>query len=141
MSWPAVNASLNAVAGVLICLAFWFIKTRRWKAHGYTMISAALVSAVFLVCYVTYHYLHGERSTHLSHAPHWLRNIYLVVLFPHLLLAMLLLPMIGITLRRAYRRDWSSHRRVSVPTFWMWLYVSVTGVIVYLMLYHTALAT
>ena len=138
---PTVNATLNATSCVLLCLAFVFIKMGKWRAHGYAMVSATVVSCAFLVCYLSYHYMYGERSTRDTHAPHWLRYIYLVILFPHLLLAMVMLPMIYLTLLRAYRRDWESHKRISVPTFWIWLYVSVTGVVIYFMLYHSALAT
>jgi protein SCO1/2/putative membrane protein len=101
--------------------------------------AATLVSSVFLACYLTYHIEHGERSTHLSHAPHWLRTIYLCVLLPHLFLAVAMLPMIVMTLLRAWRRDWVNHPRIARPTFWIWMYVSVSGVVVYLLLYHTAL--
>jgi protein SCO1/2/putative membrane protein len=138
---PTVNATLNTLSCVLLCLAFVFIKTGRWRAHGYTMVSATLVSVAFLICYLTYHYMYGERSTRHSHAPHWLRYTYLLILFPHLLLAMVMLPMIYVTLLRAYRRDWANHKRISVPTFWVWLYVSITGVVIYFLLYHSPLAT
>jgi protein SCO1/2/putative membrane protein len=138
---PAVNATLNASSGLLLLLAFIFIKTGRWRAHGWTMVTATAVSVAFLACYLTYHYMYGERSTRASHAPHWLRYTYLLILFPHLLLAVVMLPMICVTLLRAYRRDWASHRRMSIPTFWIWMYVSATGVIIYFMLYHSRLAT
>ena len=138
---PALNATLNATCAVLLCLAFVFIKTGRWRAHGWSMVAATAVSVVFLTCYLIYHYEHGERSTAATHAPHWLRLTYLSILFPHLVLAVVMLPMIAVTLLRAYRRDWRAHRRISVPTFWIWMYVSVTGVIVFFMLYHTALAS
>ncbi len=68
--------------------------------------------------------------------PHWLRGIYLLILFPHILLAGVMVPMIGIALWRAYNRQWSRHHRIAVPTFWIWFYVSVTGVVIYWMLYH-----
>jgi uncharacterized membrane protein YozB (DUF420 family) len=137
--FPELNASLNALCAILLCLGFCFIKAGKWKAHGWTMASATVVSAIFLACYLTYHILHGEKSTHLSHAPHWLRDIYLSILFPHLLLAVIMLPMIAATLWRANKRNWPAHRKMARPTLWIWLYVSVTGVIVHLRLYHTAL--
>ena len=139
--FPTLNASLNALSGILIVLAFIFVHQRRWRAHGYTMVAATAVSAVFLACYLTYHALEGEKSTKTSHAPHWLRDLYLLILLPHLLLAIIMLPMIAVTLWRAYNRQWARHKRMSVPTFWVWLYVSVTGVIVYWMLYHTTLVS
>jgi uncharacterized membrane protein YozB (DUF420 family) len=138
---PSVNATLNTVSGLLLCLGYFFIRTGRWRAHAASMISATVVSTAFLICYLTYHYRFGERSTRHSHAPHWLREIYLTILFPHLLLAMVMLPMIYLTLLCAWRRDWENHRRIARPTFWIWLYVSATGVAIYFMLYHSRLAT
>ncbi|HEX4056313.1 MAG TPA: DUF420 domain-containing protein [Tepidisphaeraceae bacterium] len=140
-SLPAVDATLNTVCCILLCTGFIFIKTGRWRAHACCMISATVVSVAFLTCYLTYHYMYGERSTRATHAPHWLRYLYLVILFPHLVLAIAMLPMIYVTLLRAYRRDWINHRRIAVPTFWIWLYVSVTGVVIYFLLYHSPLAT
>jgi uncharacterized membrane protein YozB (DUF420 family) len=138
---PEVNATLNSISCILLCVGFILIKSGRWRAHAYTMVSATAVSTAFLVCYLTYHYMYGERSTRHTSAPHWLRYTYLAILFPHLLLAMTMLPMIYLTLLRAYRRDWTGHHRIAVPTFCVWLYVSVTGVIIYFMLYHSRLAT
>ena len=137
--FPELNATLNAVSAILLVIGFCFIKSGRWYAHACMMISATCVSAVFLACYLTYHILHGERSARLSHAPHSLRMFYFAVLFPHLILAVAMLPMIYLTLYRAYRRDWVRHRKIAPPTFWIWLYVSVSGVAVYFLLYHTAL--
>src|SRR5580692_4328841 len=123
---PEVNATLNSASCILLCSGFVLIKSGRWRAHVYAIVSATVVSTAFLVCYLTYHYMYGERSTRHSNAPHWLRYIYLAILFPHLLLAMVMLPMIYLTLFRAYRRDWLGHHRIAVPTFCVWLYVSVT---------------
>jgi uncharacterized membrane protein YozB (DUF420 family) len=139
--FPAVNATLNAASCILLCLGFIFIKSGRWRAHAYTMVSATVVSTAFLICYLTYHYMNGERSTRHSHAPHWLRYTYLIILIPHLLLAIAMLPMIYLTLLCAYYRNWPKHAGIALPTFWIWLYVSVTGVIIYFMLYHSRLAT
>jgi uncharacterized membrane protein YozB (DUF420 family) len=138
--FPEVNATLNAASALLLATGFCFIIAGKWRAHATCMISAAVVSAVFLGCYLTYHYLHGEKTTRL-HAHDWLRDVYLAILLPHLLLAVVMLPMIFMTLTRAARRQWPLHRRIALPTFWIWIYVSVTGVIVYWMLYHTRLAT
>jgi len=138
--FPELDASLNATSGLLLCAGYGFVKRRKWRAHGWTMVLATVVSAIFLVFYLTYHYQHGERSTR-GHGAHWLRLTYLSVLIPHLILAVGMLPMIFLTLLRAYRRDWEAHRRLARRTIVVWLFVSVTGVIVYFMLYHTALAT
>jgi uncharacterized membrane protein YozB (DUF420 family) len=135
-----IEATLNATSAVLLAIAFIFIKTGRWKAHAVTMISATIVSAVFLACYLTYHILHGEKSTNL-HAHDWLRYVYLIVLLPHLLLAVVMLPMIFATLWRAWNQQWPAHKRMALPTFWIWLYVSFSGVAVYFLLYHTRLVS
>lgn len=137
---PAVDAVLNAVSCILLCTGFVLIKTGRWRAHATAMISATIVSTAFLVCYLTNHYLHGVHSTAHSHAPTWLKYTYRAILFPHLILAMVMLPMIYLTLLRAYLRDWINHKRIAVPTFCVWLYVSVSGVVIYFLLYHTSLA-
>jgi uncharacterized membrane protein YozB (DUF420 family) len=135
-----VNATLNATSAILLASAFGFIKAGKWRAHAYTMIAATTVSAAFLICYLTYHYLHGEKTTEL-HGHDWLRYAYLAVLFPHLILAVGMLPMIYLTLFRAYSRRWDDHRRMALPTFWIWIYVSISGVVVYFMLYHTRLVS
>jgi putative membrane protein len=135
--FPHINAGLNASSTVLLVIGFVLIKQRRYRSHAVMMILASLVSAAFLACYLIYHYKEGEKSTgHMTWLPTWLRTIYLLILFPHLLLAFFMLPMIVITLYRAYRRQWDKHRRIARPTFYIWLYVSVTGVIIYWMLYH-----
>jgi uncharacterized membrane protein YozB (DUF420 family) len=135
-----VNATLNATSALLLAIAFLFIKAGKWRAHGYTMIAATVVSAVFLACYLTYHWMHGEKSTRL-HEHDWLRYVYLAVLLPHLLLAVGMLPLIYLTLFRAYNRQWDRHRRIALPSFWIWIYVSFSGVVVYFMLYHTRLVS
>ena len=135
---PELNATLNSISAVLLVCGYVFIRRGNWRAHATMMISATVVSAIFLACYLTYHTLHGEKST--SAHPGILRDVYLAILLPHLLLAVVMLPMIFLTLWRAYHRDWGRHRRIARPTFWIWLYVSVTGVIVYFMLYHTSLS-
>jgi len=135
--FPHINAGLNASSTVLLIIGILLIKRGRWRAHAVMMILASLVSAAFLACYLIYHYKTGEQSTrHMSWLPTWLRTVYLLILFPHLLLAFFMLPMIVLTLYRAYRRQWDRHRKIARPTFYIWLYVSVTGVVIYWMLYH-----
>jgi uncharacterized membrane protein YozB (DUF420 family) len=133
---PPINATLNGLSAILLLFAYVFARLKRFRPHAYLMISALITSTVFLACYLTYHYIAGEKSTKQMGLPTWLRTTYLAILLPHLLLATVMLPMIFLTLRRAYRRDWANHRRIAVPTFWVWLYVSVTGVVIYWMLYH-----
>jgi len=135
--FPHLNAALNASSTILLVVGYLFIKRARYRSHAVVMIFASLTSAAFLACYLIYHYQVGEISTRqMSWIPPWLRILYLAILFPHLLLAMVMLPMIIITLYRASRRQWTKHRRIAIPTFFIWLYVSMTGVVIYWMLYH-----
>ncbi len=130
----AINATLNGTAAVLLVLAFAFIKRRQVRAHAWTMVAALATSAVFLVFYLTSYYLFGERSSGVSPGP--LKTFYLVLLASHILLAVVMLPMIFMALFRAYRREWARHHKIASPAFFIWFYVSVTGVVVYWMLYH-----
>lgn len=135
--FPAINAVLNGCSSVLLLLAYISIKQKRVRRHAYLMVSALVTSALFLVGYLIYHYHVGEKSTaQMTWLPGWLRAVYLAILFPHLVLAMVMLPMIFMTLLRAYQRNWQKHRKIASPTFWIWMYVSVTGVVIYWMLYH-----
>ncbi len=134
---PAINATLNGTATALLLTGYVLIKRGKWRAHAYVMMSALVVSAVFLACYLTYHAVAGEKSTSLAAGP--LRTIYLIILLPHIFLAFIMVPLIGIVLWYAYKRRWEKHRKWAAPTFWIWLYVSVTGVVIYYMLYHVLL--
>ncbi len=136
-AFPHINAGLNASSTVLLIVGILLIKRGRYRSHAVMMILAALVSATFLASYLLYHYKTGEQSTkQMTWIPPWLRIVYLVILVPHLLLAVGMLPMIYLAFHRAYRRQWEKHRRIAKPTFFIWLYVSVTGVVIYWMLYH-----
>jgi len=137
--FPIINATLNGTSAILLLLAFAFIKARKYVAHGTTMILAVITSAIFLACYLTYHTLLVRRGIVLTHFPQSsIRPYYLALLGSHTILAVVILPLILITLWQAYRRNWAAHRRISVWTFPLWFYVSVTGVAVYWMLYHVA---
>jgi len=130
-----LNATLNGLSGILLVVAYLAVKRQKYTLHGWLMSTAIVSSAVFLVCYLLSKYLFGEQSTkQLGMNP--LRILYLIILVPHVLLAVGMLPLIFITVWRAYKRDWVRHRRIARPTFWIWLYVSVTGVVIYWMLYH-----
>ena len=129
---PHLNAALNAASAVLLSIAWWLIRRRRIEAHRRTMIAAFCTSAAFLTSYVIYHAQVGSRpfpGTGLA------RTIYFTVLVPHVILAAAVLPLAIITLRRGLRRDDARHRRIARVTLPIWLFVSVTGVIVYVMLY------
>lgn len=130
----AINATLNGLSAVLLVTAFIFIKRKNVKLHAATMIAALCTSAIFLVCYLTSYFVYGERSSKLAGGP--LRTAYLLLLLSHVLLAVGMLPMIAMSLLRAYRKEWTRHHKIASPTFFIWFYVSVTGVIVYWMLYH-----
>ena len=133
---PIVNASLNGASAILLGAGYICIKLRKVKAHATLMISAVVTSAVFLGCYIVYHISVPPKSIGLPHGP--LRTAYLVLLASHVILAIGMLPMILMTLWRAYRRQWKKHMVIAPPTFWIWFYVSVTGVVVYWFLYHIA---
>ncbi len=129
---PAINASLNAIAGVFLVAGFVLIKRRRIEAHRRAMIAAFTTSALFLVSYVIYHANAGSRPYHGTGA---LRVLYFSILIPHVILAAAVLPLAILTLRRGLVRDDARHRRIARITLPIWLFVSVTGVLVYLMLY------
>jgi putative membrane protein len=133
---PVINAVLNSISAVLLVSAIVLIKSGITRAHAAVIIAAVITSAAFLASYLTYHYHVGEKSTKAMGLPIWLRTIYFAILFPHLILAIGMLPMILMTLWRAYTRQWEKHRKLAKPTFWIWLYVSVTGVVIYWMLYR-----
>jgi uncharacterized membrane protein YozB (DUF420 family) len=134
---PAVNASLNATAGILICVGLLLIKRGRRRAHARVMIAATAVSAVFLACYLWYHF---AVVPEVGHTPFrhegMLKLAYYVLLITHVLLAAVNLPLILVTLYRASRQDWERHRRIARWTWPIWFYVSVSGVVVYFALYH-----
>ncbi len=134
---PAINATLNAIAGVLLCVGLGLVKKGRRRAHARVMIAATLVSAVFLACYLVYHFHVVPEVGHTPfRRPGALRVAYYALLVSHVLLAVVSLPMILVTLLRARREDWEAHRRLARWTWPIWFYVSVTGVLVYLALYH-----
>lgn len=133
---PTVNASLNSVATVLLVIGYIFIRKRRVIAHRNTMLSAFGVSVLFLTTYLIYHGYAG--SKHFPEIP-WIRPIYLVVLMTHIVLAAVVPFLAIITIWFALvKRDFVRHKRIARVTFPIWLYVSVTGVIIYGMLYHLA---
>jgi uncharacterized membrane protein YozB (DUF420 family) len=137
--FPVVNASLNGASAVLLLVAFIFIRNRRYAAHGTVMILAVLTSSVFLACYLTYHYLRLKQGIAITRFPDSsLRPWYLALLSSHTILAVVILPLILTTLWAASTRKWRLHRRIAAWTLPLWFYVSVTGVVIYWMLYHVA---
>lgn len=130
---PALNASLNLTSTVFLSLGWFFIRRRQWQRHMVCMITALLSSTVFLACYLTYHYYAGEKSSGYHGLIAW---FYFPMLASHILLAFTTLPLVVLTLIPVFRRRWDKHRRIARWTMPIWLYVSVTGVLVYLMLYR-----
>jgi uncharacterized membrane protein YozB (DUF420 family) len=136
---PAINAGLNTLCTLCLLAGFFFIRRGNKAAHGRCMIAAFTVSVVFLACYVAYHHL-LHQATGLRGRPFpgqgWVRPVYFFILWTHVVLAVVVVPLVLITLNRARRGAWEAHKRIARWTLPVWLYVSVTGVIVYLMLYH-----
>jgi putative membrane protein len=136
---PAVNASLNGLSAALLTAGFIFIRQKKIIPHRNCMISAFCVSVIFLICYLTYHsylaiVLHRGPTRFLN--PSWFRPIYLTILFTHTIGAMVIVPMILITLSRGLREQFELHKKIARWTWPLWMYVSVTGVVVYLLLYQ-----
>ena len=130
---PALNATLNAISFVFLVSGYLLIKQGRRDAHRNCMVGALTTSALFLTSYVIYHLNVGSvpfRKTG------WIRTVYFAVLIPHVILAAAIVPMVLLTVSRALSRRFDQHRRIARWTLPLWLYVSVTGVIVYLMLYQ-----
>ena len=131
--FPALNATLNGTSAVLLVTGRFFIARGRMAAHRACMIVAVITSALFLGCYVYFH-AHVGNIVFLRQGV-W-RAVYLAILVPHVILAMVIVPMVVVTLSRGLRARYDRHRAIARWTFPLWMYVSVTGVIVYFMLYH-----
>jgi uncharacterized membrane protein YozB (DUF420 family) len=130
---PALNATLNALSFVCLVAGYVCIRRGEWRKHRACMIGALVVSALFLTSYVIYHLQVGSVPFRRTG---WIRTVYFAVLIPHVILAAAIVPLILITVSRALSRRFDRHRRIARVTLPLWLYVSMTGVIVYLMLYQ-----
>ena len=132
---PAFNAAFNLLSTCCLALGFYFIKKtpRDEIRHKICMFLALIFSSIFLAGYVTYHYHHG--STKFPELG-WIKTLYLAILIPHIILAVVMVPMILMTFNYALRGNFQKHKKIARITFPIWMYVSVTGVIIYLMLYH-----
>jgi uncharacterized membrane protein YozB (DUF420 family) len=130
---PAVNATLNATSGILLAIGYVLIKRRQINAHRNCMLLAFASSTLFLISYVVYHLHIGSRPFP-GVGP--IRFVYFSILISHVLLAIVIVPMAIMSLTRGLRGRYASHRRIARKTFPLWMYVSVTGVIVYWMLYQ-----
>ena len=131
---PAVNASLNALSAVFLFVGYVLIRRGERTLHKRCMLAALVTSSLFLACYVFYHWSIGGSKPFTGEGT--IRTIYFLVLVPHVLLAMTILPLALVTTARGLSSQFESHRRIARWTLPIWLYVSVTGVIVYWMLYQ-----
>jgi putative membrane protein len=132
-SQAALNASLNGLSAVLLAGGYAAIRSGKRDLHKAFMISAFSVSSVFLISYLIYHYRVGHV---VFQGQGWIRPVYFLLLGTHTILAIVIVPLILITLRRAWREQFDKHRLIARWTLPLWFYVSVTGVIVYFMVYQ-----
>lgn len=130
---PAVNATLNGTSAVLLTAGYVFIRRKRVTQHLLCMGSAFVVSTLFLISYLTYHAHAGSRP---FAGQGWVRPVYFAILLTHTVLAAAIVPLALTTLYRAARKQFDRHKRIARWTLPLWLYVSVTGVLIYFMLYH-----
>ena len=130
---PALNATLNGIAGVFLLLGFYFIRRRQIDRHRRAMLAAFATSTLFLISYVIYHANVGSRPF-TGVGP--IRVVYFTILITHIVLAAAIVPMALVTLRRGLVRDDARHRRIAKITWPLWMYVSVTGVVIYVLLYQ-----
>jgi len=137
--FPHLNATLNATSGLFLIVGFYFIRTQQISRHRACMLTAASVSAVFLACYLTHHtlrtYYFGLGPTRFT-GEGIIRPIYFTILTSHTILAALVTPFVLLTLWRGLKGQYDKHKKIARLVFPVWLYVSVTGVIVYLLLYQ-----
>ena len=131
---PAVNASLNALSAIFLATGYVFIRQGKITAHRNCMITAFVTSVIFLGCYLTYHIFVHTLTRFIE--PAWFRPYYLTLLFTHTVLAIVIVPLILITLSRAAKQNFPAHKKIARWTLPLWFYVSVTGVVVYLLLYQ-----
>jgi uncharacterized membrane protein YozB (DUF420 family) len=132
---PALNAILNSVSAILLITGYIFIRQKNIKAHKVSMISALVTSTLFLTSYLIYHFSKELGPTRFQ-GEGIIRVVYFLILITHTILAIAIAPMIFVTFTRAFKNRFALHRKIARWTLPLWLYVSVTGVIVYLMLYQ-----
>jgi len=130
---PTVNAALNSLSAVFLCAGFLFIRSRNRRAHRACMLAAFACSTLFLIFYLVYHYQVGSVA---FKGQGWIRTVYFAILISHTMLAVAVVPLALVTLIRALRERFDAHRRIAHWALPIWLYVSVTGVVVYAMLYR-----
>jgi putative membrane protein len=136
---PVVNACLNGLSAILLTSGYFHIRRKNVAAHRNCMIAAFVTSILFLICYLTYHgylayFLHKGPTVFRN--PPWFRPIYLVLLGTHTFLAIVIVPLVLVTLRRAVKSRFELHKKIARWTWPLWMYVSVTGVLIYFLLYQ-----
>jgi uncharacterized membrane protein YozB (DUF420 family) len=130
---PTINALLNSTSALLLITGHRFIKKGNKHAHKKCMLATFTVSILFLISYLTYHSFHGTTR---FVGEGWIRHVYFTILTSHTILATVIVPMAIMTLRRGLKENIEKHRQIARWTYPIWLYVSISGVIIYLMLYH-----
>jgi uncharacterized membrane protein YozB (DUF420 family) len=130
---PALNATLNSLSAVLLLCGYVFIRRRQIFEHKLCMLAACSTSTLFLISYLIYHAQVGSKP---FQGTGMVRTVYFIILISHTILATAIVPLVIMTLRRAFRPDFPAHARIARWTFPLWMYVSITGVIVYWMLYQ-----
>ena len=130
---PSLNAALNSASALLLLSGYFFIRNGRIAAHRRCMLAAFATSTLFLTSYLLYHYHVGSVA---FTGQGWIRRVYFTILISHTILAVAIVPLVLITLSRALRSRFDQHKRIARWTLPLWFYVSVTGVIVYWMLYR-----
>jgi len=130
---PTLNAALNSLSAIFLVTGYLCIRRKKIAAHKASMISAVITSSLFLISYLVYHYHIGSRS---FEGQGWIRPVYFSILISHTILAATIVPLVIVTLKRAWKGNFKLHARIARRTLPLWLYVSVTGVVVYWMLYR-----
>ena len=133
--FPPLNASLNALSGIFLLIGYVLIRQKRIQLHKRFMLAACTSSVLFLICYVTYHTIRGGVVTRFAGTGFW-RTFYISMLTSHTILAVVILPLAIVSVYNGLKMRVPQHRRVARWTFPLWMYVSVTGVLVYFFLYH-----
>ena len=130
---PAINASLNGLSALFLTIGYCLIRQGKVRGHRNCMAAAVCSSTVFLACYLTYHFFAGRTN---FRGEGWVRPLYFTILLSHTFLAVAVVPMVLLSLTRVWKKRFKAHRQISRWTWPIWMYVSVTGVVIYLMLYH-----
>ena len=133
--FPPLNATLNALSGILLLIAYRSIRAKKIAQHKRFMLAACTTSILFLTCYVTYHTIRGGVVTRFAGTGAW-KTLYLAILTSHTILAVVIVPLAIVSVVNGLKMRVPQHRRVAKWTFPLWMYVSVTGVLVYFFLYH-----